>query len=192
MKSIKMKNGLIVLAVALLLEFGVFNFGYLLAMVNSNAQNNLTYTMEQMEVVNWIKKDNTLISGLDPNLVIPKINTMVKKVEITVDADKPISNVVLFYTNDQHSNFSAETMILGPKTMATTTTTTLNQQVENLRIDLGDDADLTLKKITVIVNPLKSDFSISRIVAILLMYLATIGLSALQKGPDYKLDVGDS
>ncbi|WP_407306646.1 hypothetical protein [Desulfosporosinus sp. SB140] len=187
MKNIRVKNLLIVLTVALLLEFGVFNFDFISAKVNPNKKYNLTYTMEKMQAVNWTKQDNTLVSRFDPNLIIPSINTMVNKVNITVDADKSISNVVLFYTNNKHINFSAESMITDNETLVTTTTIDLNQQVKDLRIDLGDNPGLVLKKITVIINPIKFNFSISRIIAILLMYLATIGLSALQKGPDYKL-----
>lgn len=186
----KIKKIIFVIIFAVAVELLIFNFNYVLASLTPQS-NNLRYSLDQIQTINWQRNGDTLVSEYDPILIIPNLNMKVRTIRIIVEASKPIRNVVVFYNNDQFPVFSEKTLISNTEPLVKSTTITLNQRVNDVRIDLGDEAGLTIKDITVIINPIDFDFSFSRIIAIILMYLSIIGLSVLQKAPAYQLEAGE-
>lgn len=67
------------------------------------------------------------------------------------------------------------------------TTVEIGDTVRDLRIDLGDDAGTTLHSIKVTINPEEFQFSISVLVAVVIIYFCCKYLFGLQKAPDYGL-----
>lgn len=194
MKNSMYKKGIRIFTIiifAVVLELLVFNFYAMNMLLSPNLEIDRTYNLSVMDKINWETDGNRFISNPDPILIISNVDTIVKKVKITVLADRPIDNVVLFYTNNQSPNFSEDTLIVDSEQLVKSTSFTLNEKVNAVRIDLGDEAGLTLNDITVVINPFEFHFSYSRVIAILLMYLTIVGLSALQKVPSYQIEAGE-
>lgn len=182
------KKLIIVLVVALTLELGVFNFTNLSLLLNPNIEKNKKFTLADMEIVNWQSSDGKLISKADPILIIHNVNTEIRTVEVEAQLDKPLPRIAIFYTNDQNKNFNETTMKVYNENLIGDTLLTLNAQVQDIRLDLGEDAGLVLSNLDVTINPARISFSISRVIAILLIYLSAVGLFALQRNPNYHLD----
>ena len=176
-----------VIAIAVLLEFLVFNFSNVFMLLDPNLEKNVSYTLDNMDTINWEKNDETLVSGLDPMLILSGINQEVRSVEISVDADQSIKSSTIFYINNQVKYFSEQGMVIA-KGEQGKVSAPINKYVKDLRIDLVENAGLVLYKITVIINPAKIQISFYRIITIILIYFATIGLFKLQKSPDYQID----
>lgn len=175
------------LAVAVLLELLVFNFTELSILMNPSLEKNISYTLVNMEKVNWKKNNESIISNLDPMLILSDINKEVRTVKISVEANEPIESSTIFYTNSQLKYFSEKGMVIA-KGGQGVLSISLNNFVKDLRIDVTEKAGLVLSNITVVINPVKIQISFSRIIAVILIYLGTVILFNLQKNPDYQID----
>jgi len=176
---------IIVLLIAVLMELGIFNFSYFVKMSDKNLHSNVQYDLSDFEKQNWIIIGDELTSQSDPILVASDVNMKVKEIKIQATADSEIPYVVLFYTDAQHAAFTGDTMLTLTGGLHNTFETTLSKDITKLRIDLGDDAGLVLRGLTVTLNPNKMNFSISRIIAILVICFGAKFLFTLQRSPDY-------
>ncbi|WP_313560209.1 hypothetical protein [Ruminiclostridium cellobioparum] len=174
---------IIVLFVGIILELGIFNFDFFKEYVDKSTTKNIYYTLDQMEVKNWTKINNGLISEEDPMLFIKGVNTKVKKVKLEVETDKPAEFILLFYTTESDPIFTDSASIL----YNTDSLLKVDKFIKDLRIDIGDKAGIRLKQIKITINPLNFNFSISRIIAVLIIYLLGRFLLTIQQSPDYDI-----
>jgi len=184
---LKVKRILSIVIVALIIELLVFNFFNVIHLLDKGLEKNKEYTLEQMEIMNWERSGNDIISGLDPMIIVDDVATVVKEINIECEVNNVIPYIDVFYTNNTYDQFNGELLIHHKQPTNTTATIKINQYVKDLRIDLGDEAGLKLSNIKVIINPTKIDFSLSRVIAMILIYFASIGLFYLQKNPEYKI-----
>ena len=95
----------------------------------------------------------------------------------------------MFYTNNEIKEINGELLILAPEVGREKTSIKVKDYIGILRIDLGEEAKTQLRKIEITLNPANFQFSISRVVACLLIYLITKVLFIIQKIPDFELDL---
>lgn len=177
----------LVVIIALFLELGVFNFQYFVSCFDTSKQYNIIYSLDDMNKINWENSNNKkLVSKVDANLIIEEINTYIDDVFIEYDSSKIIPDIVLFYTDKNNIYFNAENIITISNPQSSLRIG-VNKTVKDLRIDLSDDEGIILNDIKIIVNPAKLDISISRILAIVLIYFSFISLFTLQRSPKYDL-----
>lgn len=176
-----------ILAFAVLLELLVFNFSNFSLLMDPSFEKNINYTLEDMQKVNWKKKNESIISDLDPMLILSGINKEVRTVKVSVEANQLIENSTIFYTNSQVKFFSKQGMVIA-KGEQGVFAVTLNKLVKDLRIDLVENEGLVLHNVTVVINPVKIQISFSRIITVLSIYYGMVGLFRLQKSPDYQID----
>lgn len=182
-----LKRGILALLVGVLLEVLYFNFSTLAIRLNPEIITK-SYSLSQMEPVNWVKTGNTLVSGLDPMLQISGVDCFAKTLTIQFNTDSSVESVTIFYTNDQNDIFNGNAMLVRTGTISGLCMFDANVNVKDLRVDLGDMAGTVLNEATVIVNDDSFDFSISRVVAVVLIYFAAVFLFSIQKMPDYHLE----
>lgn len=173
----------IVLLIGVTLELGYFNFDYFREYMDKSTKKNILYTMGQMEIQNWTTTDTGLVSEIDPMLIIRGVDTKVKRIKLEVKTQKPTDYILLFYTNETIPIFNDSDSIL----YNVNEVQVIDKYVKDLRIDIGDKAGTKLEHIEVIINPMNFIFSISRIIAILMIYLLGRFLFTIQQSPDYGL-----
>jgi hypothetical protein len=188
-KKLKIFEFVAVLAVALVLELFVFNFSYFRGLLDNDIAHNLNYDIGDFEVINWDEDDGVLVSRFDPQLVLNGINTEIKDICITAKADADIPYAVLFYTDETYPVFTGDAMLTIQGGNGNVFKADPDWKATDLRIDLGDDAGLRLTGLDVEINPLKINISISRIIAIFIIYYGAKFLFSLQRSPDYGLNV---
>lgn len=171
---------------AIIMEIVLFNFPYVSGMLNRNMDKNILYNLENIEKTNWIKHDNELISKQDPMLVISDINTYVKNFELSFSIDKKIPFIMCYYTKNKEDIFNDKMSIALTNNINDKNKITVNSYVKNLRVDLGDDAGIILKNMSIVINPVKLNFNIARVITIILIYVISTCLFYLQKGPNFE------
>lgn len=184
------KRFLLVIFFACIIEIGVINFTNILNLLGNNSKN-VVYDSNSMEKINWENNDGKLISNLDPNLIIKDVNTNVKKISIQVTSDKEIPYIDVFYTSNGEQVFNGDMLIRDSTPTKSIANINIDKLVKDLRIDLGDEPGLAISDVKVIINPAKIDFSISRVIAMIIIYYSTMGLLSLQKNPYYKKEKGE-
>ena len=182
------KNFCFVLLVAIVLEIVFFNYTNIKLMLNQNIEKNISIMQEDIEYYNWERRGNLLVSKTDPILIIPNVNSKIKAIKLDMQLNKPIPYIVVFYTDKENEKFGENTMIIYNKNIQGNMLLPLDAEVNDLRIDLGDDEGVILSELKIIINPVTLNFSIYRVIAMLLIYLLSVLLFKLQRNPDYKLD----
>jgi len=153
-------------------------------------QANILLSLDDFEIANWVRReDGTLESGLDPILVTGRLDARVDVIEVTALASKQIPYIDIFYINEEHPQYG-ELHLHNELKDGNSSVFTLDDDVDNLRIDLGDDAGVILRELTVRINPVEFRPSLSRIIAVILIYWSGVFLFSLQKMPDYHLNEG--
>lgn len=177
---------------AILIELFVFNFDYVYLSFVTKVDKNIEYELQDATLVNWQRVNGYYISESDPMIIFNDLDTDIKNVCISVDSQPIISNLVLFYTNYNMSDSEEPLMIVWNKDpIDGEYNIEINNNVKNLRIDLGDDAGTTLKEFKLIVNPAVMNFSSARTVAMILIYVSSKLLFRLQRKPKYNIDNGE-
>lgn len=171
---------------ALFVEIVLFNFSYLIDMLDKNIEKNVIYTLKDIEKNNWIQYNNRLISKEDPMLIISDINTYVKDFELSLSIDKKLPFIMCYYTQDKGDIFNDSMSIALVDNLSDKNNIKVNSYVRDLRLDLGDDAGVNLNSLSIIINPVKLNFSIARVITIVLIYITSKGLFYLQKSHSYE------
>jgi len=190
-----MKKGLlrflVVAFAAAAIEMIFFQGPTIIKLLQPNYQANVILSLEDFETVNWqLGEEGTMESGVDPILVAGGLDMRVDKVEVMAAASRQIPYIDIFYINDKHPQYG-DLYLHNELSDENSSVFTLEDNVADLRIDLGDDAGLILRELTVFINPVKFCPSLSRIVAVILIYWGGVFLFSLQKMPDYHLDKGE-
>lgn len=184
------KRIIIILVGSILLEIIVFNHNFLLNKLFYNMENiNIEYSGEQLGTINWERReDGTLVSQLDPMIIINNINMDVKNITIKINTNKDIQYVDLFYKGKDNKNKdNGEIYKRYEGSVYKMKTLKINHYIENIRIDLGDEPGIILKSIVVIFNDFSMNFSIARIIAINMIYWGAVLLFMAQTPPKYKI-----
>lgn len=179
----------IVILISIFLECCVFNYKYILSILDSSKEYNINFREDEILKINWKEKNGIWLSESDPQLIIESVDKYVDEVLISYSIDPPIDNILLFYTNNEIKEINGELLILAPEVGREKTSIKVKDYIGILRIDLGEEAKTQLRKIEITLNPANFQFSISRVVACLLIYLITKVLFIIQKIPDFELDL---
>ena len=170
---------------AVLLEVLYFNFQPLAMSISKNIEKNLIYSMDDLSFVNWEKNsDGSYTSLEDPQVLIPTPQMKIELVEVNFRTEPSVVHSELFYTDangtlqvcqnlsNQEDSFRCK---IGETAQGT------------IRLDIGETSGVTLSELIVVVNPVQFDISVSRIVAVLLIYVFGSLLFRIQKMPDYHI-----
>jgi len=168
------------------IHFLVWNFSTIKLILNNNIPKNIVFFMNDFETVNWQKKDNKLITGADPMLLKSDINKYVNSILIDIETIPQIPYVQTFYTNEKYLNYGDKSILI--TNSAQPLNIRINDKINDLRIDLGDNENVTLINLRVILNPICWNFSFSILFAIILIYFTSKGLLFLQRSPTYKIN----
>lgn len=183
-----LKRIIMVLIVACCIEIFGINFFHILNVFDNSVEKNIEYTLQDMQKVNWSQGVPYLISKYDPNLIIENVNVFTKKIKLDISSNQEIPYIQVFYTNNENENFNEKLLVEYEQPVVGEIEISINQYVKDLRIDLGDEEGVILDNINVIINPTDFNFSISRVVAMILIYFLSIGLFYLQKNPEYNVN----
>ena len=182
---------LLVLAIACVLEFVVFNFSAFQSAFFSNNDNKVVLSQKDFTTVNWSEENGVLVSGVDPQLISKQLNTDVETVYIKGTTNVNVS-ISLFYKVDGQTDFTADQMVsMGETALKPGATLRIGKKIDSMRIDLGENAGLTLSDLEVCLNYVPYNFSIARIIAVLIIYWGSVGLFALQKSKGYEIHFGE-
>lgn len=174
---------------AIALECFVFNFDYVRSLMDTSKTYNVRYTLEDFEKVNWTAENNLLISAPDPQMILNSVDMETDSVLITFSIDAGVlPAITLFYSNENVPVINGELMAQSTKINPGGTEIKIGDYINTLRIDMGEEPGLVLRDMQILINPAVSRFSLSRIVAVLFIYLIAKGLFAMQAPVDYKLE----
>lgn len=187
MKKEIIKIVLVILS-GLFLEVFIFNFTYIKSRLDTSKEYNIEYSPDDMVKTHWLDTSETMISDADPQLILESVETFVDQISISFTANKPIDNVLLFYTNQKVKEINGELLIVNSEVGKEERLFTIRDYIGVLRIDPGEDAGVKFQNFKIIINPVNFNLSLSRVVAILLLYLLARALFTLQNPPDYGLE----
>lgn len=190
MKAKKISIGIVV--IALLVELFCFNFSYFYGLFFEDFDHNILLDLDDFEMVHWLHDGGEWVSEFDPMLIRNAIDTQITELEVRVQADRPIPYLVFFYTDEQHSEFCAEAMITSTPVSDNVFSVQVDKYVQDIRIDLGDDAELRVSGMDLMLNPLYLNFSVSRYCAMLVVCFGFWALNRLQQSRNYYIDIEGS
>ena len=173
------------LVVATALQLSILNWEFWKYCLDETAVYNKEYHLEDLEVANWSETSTHLVSLKDPILVLAGLACRVNEVRIQVDTEPEIPYLELFYINEDHQQYGEA--ILRADAPGQDVTVSVDDMVQDLRIDLGDDPGTALYSIIITINPTEFRFSPQILVAIVIIYVCGKFLFALQRTPDYGL-----
>ncbi|WP_312502866.1 hypothetical protein [Lacrimispora sp.] len=177
-----------VLFLAIIIEICVFNFGNISEMMDNSLRKNIVFSLKDAKLSNWENNNTEYISQFDPMIVYNNIDLYIKKIEIKTTMNKKIPYVDFFYTNKNEPEFNGNMLLKINEANQDVNVLIVNQYAKDIRIDLGDEAGVSLSDFSMIINPTKINFKVARVVAIVLIYYMSVGLFSLQKSPDYDIE----
>lgn len=170
---------------ALLVEGLIFGFPYLYKNYIKGC-NQTELSLADFALYNWTDGENGgYISLPDPMVIVENLKVSVDEMDIVVNCDAPVSGITVFYTESDDQVFTAEHAIAAGDYVGNVITVSVDRFVNDLRIDLGEADGTHLNDMSVILNPDRITFSISRIITVIILYFSTLFLFRLQKRPDY-------
>ncbi len=187
-----MKNQLIKVIIvfffSILFELIYFNYDFVYYIL-FNTPKKVIFAKENIELINWVTNiEGDIVSQADPIIYFHELNLTVKNVIIKIDSEHRVPYIDFFYTESVEPDTKEELRFIhfdnGFMKMGVYN---INKHVRNFRIDLGNDEGLLLKDITIIFNESIIDFSVSRIVAMNMIYWISSILFIAQKSPKYDL-----
>ena len=181
------KHGCIGLVIGILLELFVFGFGSLRLLMDTSVEERVL-SIHDFETVNWTETEGTLTARPDPMLVMDGLNDKVRTVTIYYRSEPQPDRITLFYTNSQYPEICQETVRTASPTPRQRAVFKVNDTVQGLRIDVGEVAGLQLSDLRVVFNEKHFDFSVSRVVAMVLIWIVGSFLFSIQRMPDYHLE----
>lgn len=190
MKAKKISIGIVV--ITLLVELFCFNFSYFYGLLFEDFDHNISLDLNDFEKVHWLQDGSGWVSEIDPMLIRNGIDTQITELEVRVQADSKIPYMVFFYTDEQYLEFCAEAMIEVAPVSDNVFSVQVGKNIQNMRIDLGDDAGLRVSGMEIILNPLYLNFSVSRYCAMLVVCFGFWALNRLQQSRNYHIDIESS
>lgn len=179
---------ILVALLSVVIEVLVIQGKNIVSLVQLGDKANKEIHMDAFEYVNWEQNNNgEFVSLEDPILVYDAGNLEIRNISIHVDSPDTIPYIDVFYTNDLYHDF-ADHYFRCAEINNNSALISINDHVRKLRFDLGDEEGLVVRDITCVLNHARIKISLSRIIAINLIYWATCFLFSLQKMPDYGID----
>lgn len=178
------KNILICIFVWIVLEVVVFNQHQVRMFLDNKIEKNIEISKDNISLINWKQEENKIISELDPMIVLEDLNMYVDNLEILVDMPKDTVKSTIFYMNVTGEQFSEDKMLTYEITNGKNILN-INQYVSALRIDIGEEEGREIGNFTIVLNSCNIQFSIARMIAIIIIYLSAVGLFKLQGSPNY-------
>ncbi len=176
---------LILLATSII-QLLLCNAGNLKYVLNKELVCNRMYTLSDFAVANWTQTAVGYISEPDPILAIDGVDCQIDDIHIQTQTAPALPYVEVFYINEQMPQYG--NVILHEEVTDGEVVVSINDFVQSLRLDLGDDAGTELTELTVTINPVQVVFYPYVEVAIIVIVVAMKGLFSLQKSPDYGLN----
>ena len=187
---IRLKADIIVLIFLLasgsILQLFFLNLDYWAYKLDQNSIYNVEFTLTDMEVANWDRDGQRLTSRVDPIIVLPNVQCQIDRLRIQFRTEPEIPYLELFYINEVYPNYGE--IIIHESLSGNDIIVEIGDYVQDLRIDLGDDAGITLYDLVITINPIKIQFFPATLVAIVVLYFCSKFLFYLQKSPNYDLD----
>lgn len=174
---------LLSLCVAILLEAAVFNFDVWQVRFDPNQPESAEYTAEDLTFVNWQTDGDGYVSDADPQIFVPTGSMRINSVSIEITSEPEMTECMLYFSNPDGTVSARENADIHKAC----TVFKLRENVgPTLRIDPGEKAGLHLSAIRVVVNPQPQlHISVSRIAAVVLIYICGSLLFRIQRMPDY-------
>ena len=183
----KAKKIICVLIAAFAIEMVCFQSANIWKLCNKEYVANQVVSLSEFEPVNWeTGPDGYLVSMFDPMLYLNCDNIFIDSISIKADTSNELTYVDFFYINEQYVKYG-DFFLRCEDIEDNSLTIEVHDIVQALRIDLGDMPSLSLYDLTVTINPVSISPSLSRIVAMILIYWCGVFLFSLQKMPDYGL-----
>lgn len=177
------KKVLKVLLLAVVLEVLWFNRDPLLMRILPGIERDIVYSLDDVALINYTENEfGEAISILDPQVHLPPVDSMVYRMEIGYQTSPAQIGCTVYYTNpdgevlSRNGLFNRRGFISMDVDAAPGTV---------LRLDIGELEGIVLTELNVTLNPTALHISMSRIIAVLLIYISGVLLFGLQKMPDY-------
>lgn len=175
------------LFIGILLECSVFNFDYWNKTFRRNEMQ-VELDVETAALINWECSGASPVSREDAHIIWADLSNYVADLSIHYSVDR-LPGFLCIYYNTEDANDVAQAVEFGIDTQLDGTVTfAIGDEISMLRVDLGNQPGIVLNSLYVTLNPRAFSFSISRVVAIVLIAVLAEFLFSLQKMPDYKLD----
>ena len=178
----KIKKLLLVVLFSVLLEFFYFQRDYWIYRLDGNVKTSLTLTLEDAQAINWEISDSGMISNEDPILLFLIDPIYVYNLKVSYKTIPDIETCTVIYRDAQNElKSTAVTAVSGNFNVL------MRENLgTELRIDLGEAAGTRLDEITVVINNVPFTPSLSRIIAVILIYICGVYLFKIQEMPDYQ------
>lgn len=174
------------LVLGIVLEVFIFNYSAMRIRLDPSLNKDQTFTLNDMEMVNWIAGSDGIVSKEDPQLFFTSDGIeRIETVDIQFHTNPTVTTAQFFYTDEGGMVKAVDATIL-KSNYARFKVGAAAQPI--LRIDLGGSAGIHLNDITVTINSSVLHISISRILMVVLIYICGSLLFRIQKMPDYHLD----
>ena len=167
------------------LELFVFNFRFFRQFLVTGVQEDVPFSAEEMEFLNWTQTQDGHVSGMDPIIAIFSVDRYVQSVRLTLDMSEDTVPMNIFYTTEEGEVFTGEKMIAASAANGENTVE-VGVYVRDLRIDLGETEGLLLRGIDLVLIGNELDFSVARAVAVLVIVAMERLLFSLQRSPGYE------
>ena len=183
---IYLKRGIIGMLIGIFLELFVFKSGYFLSLLDYESDV-IVLPQEQFTAVNWDAHGELLISETDPQLILEGVNRYVQKITIYCDVQPSAEGITVFYTNGENPVACEKTMRTA-RLVDGRASVTIRDTIGGLRVDVGEAAGAEMHSFQVVLNERYFHFSISHVIAVILIALLGTFLFNIQKMPDYHLE----
>lgn len=174
-----------VLFVCILIEVVAFNlteWGDIFANYSQGLQKEML-TLKDAMMINWQQEETTFVSMEDPVIVFSGIDKMVNMLELKIIGQNEVNEPITIFVTFQAGQ---EPQILFTDLPAQNKLRCfIGAYIQDLRIDIGECAGIQIEDCEVTLNQHRVNFSISRVVAMMLIYYITQLLFLFHRGPDY-------
>lgn len=171
----------------LIIEICIFNYNELNSLIDNSNEKNVVLTLNEASLVNWVKKDDSYVSQIDPMIVFENIDLFIKNIEIKTIINNKVPYIDFFYTDSKRTEFNGDMLLKLNDVNQDVNTIVVNQDVKDIRLDLGDEEGITLSNFIVVINPIRLNIKVARIILMLFLYYCSKGLFNLQKSPEYEV-----
>lgn len=180
-----------VLVVCILIEVLVLDLGNAISMVKAyqSGDFNQTIPLEKCEMINWVQMDNKMVSTEDPMLIYEPVDRFVNEVKLLLKSDEYIKELSVFYEVSINDHFETVGPIKVEQFKDNEFIIPIGERIHLLRIDIGELAGTVIYDCKIVLNPIYCPISLSRIVAMLIIYYVTSMLFKLNESPDYGIKI---
>ena len=178
------KKTVLVVLFAVVLEFGYFNFSSWRIRLDPNIEKDITLSLQDGYPVNWEEKDGVLYGLEDPQVIFELPAMQIQTVELHLNDADGVEACLFYYTD---ADGVVQAVSGEEKQKSLYHFIVKDNSAGAVRFDTESTKQMKLKGFEMVINPTEWDISISRIVAVILIYLVGALLFQTQKMPDYEV-----